>query len=242
MSRKNRPPPAFLTIPDPEVGDRYVFLSSLVFTAAVMAIDPAGALGPSPLAPQKRSLPVSAAIPAPVKPQALPATQYLVSSITSKWNIDPVLARTIVEQSIVSGMRHEVDPLLILAVISVESSFRPNAVSSERAEGLMQVRRRAHMDVLQAVGVPRTARMSVRQNIEIGTRVLSEYLARERGRLVPALQRYNGARNEPELRYAARVLAAYRPLVEATQALQSAADASVAEDTTQPSSTRRPRV
>ena len=47
-----------------------------------------------------------------------------------------VISEAIVEES----RRHSIDPALILAVISVESSFRKDAVSSKGARGLMQIR------------------------------------------------------------------------------------------------------
>lgn len=45
------------------------------------------------------------------------------------------ITRTILEESI----RHTLDPMLILAVINVESRFQRSAVSSEGARGLMQI-------------------------------------------------------------------------------------------------------
>lgn len=54
------------------------------------------------------------------------------SSKTSVWSI----AETILAES----EKHSLDPILILAVIHVESRFRHSAVSSEGARGLMQIR------------------------------------------------------------------------------------------------------
>ena len=48
------------------------------------------------------------------------------------WNI----SNTILEES----RRHSLDPLLVLALINVESSFQTEAVSTEGARGLMQIR------------------------------------------------------------------------------------------------------
>jgi soluble lytic murein transglycosylase-like protein len=45
------------------------------------------------------------------------------------------ISRTIVEES----KRHSIDPLLVLAIINVESRFRSGAVSSQGARGLMQL-------------------------------------------------------------------------------------------------------
>lgn len=46
------------------------------------------------------------------------------------------LAKTILEESV----KHQLDPLMVVAVIEVESGFRRRAVSSAGARGLMQIR------------------------------------------------------------------------------------------------------
>ncbi len=53
-------------------------------------------------------------------------------SDSSIWDV----ARTILHESV----KHSLDPMLVLAMIKVESSFLHNAVSTHQAEGLMQVR------------------------------------------------------------------------------------------------------
>lgn len=55
------------------------------------------------------------------------------SGLKEGWIWD--ISHTILEES----RKHSLDPLLVLAMINVESSFRNTAVSSEGARGLMQI-------------------------------------------------------------------------------------------------------
>jgi soluble lytic murein transglycosylase-like protein len=103
-----------------------------------------------------------------------------------------------------AGLEHRVDPVLILAVIAVESSFNPVAESSVGAKGLMQVLPQYHQDKLAAHG-GETALLDPLLNIDIGTRILREYLRRA-GETQSGLQMYGGAFEEPTARYAGKVL------------------------------------
>ncbi len=51
---------------------------------------------------------------------------------TSAWDV----AETILDES----LKHSVDPMLVLAIMRVESGFRHNKISAQGARGLMQVR------------------------------------------------------------------------------------------------------
>lgn len=103
-----------------------------------------------------------------------------------------------------AGLEHRVDPVLILAVIAVESSFNPVAESSLGAKGLMQVLPRYHQDKLAPHG-GEAALLDPLLNIDIGTRILREYLRRA-GETQSGLQMYGGAFEEPTARYAGKVL------------------------------------
>jgi soluble lytic murein transglycosylase-like protein len=114
-----------------------------------------------------------------------------------------------------SARRHGLDPSLVLAVVSVESGFRPGAVSPKGAQGLMQL-------------MPRTAAsLGVRdafdpeQNVDAGVRHLEGLVRLYGGDLTRALAAYNAGQGAvarhggvPPYRetraYVRRVLAAYR--------------------------------
>lgn len=103
-----------------------------------------------------------------------------------------------------AGAEHRVDPLLILAVVAVESRFNPVAESALGAKGLMQVLPKYHQEKLAQHGGD-AALLEPALNIEIGTRILREYLHRT-GRIQSGLQMYGGAFDEPSAQYAGKVL------------------------------------
>jgi hypothetical protein len=97
------------------------------------------------------------------------------------------------------------DPLLVLAVISVESRFNPIAESVMGAKGLMQIIPKYHLDKLREAG-GEDAVLDPESNIQVGTRILQEYVYRT-GTLEAGLQFYNGALRDNSAQYAHKVLA-----------------------------------
>jgi soluble lytic murein transglycosylase-like protein len=97
------------------------------------------------------------------------------------------------------------DPLLVLAVISIESRFNPVAESVMGARGLMQIIPRFHRDKLRDLGGDEAA-LDPETNILVGTRILQEYVYRG-GTLEAGLQFYNGSSWDETGQYAQRVLA-----------------------------------
>ena len=109
---------------------------------------------------------------------------------------------------------HEVglDPLLLLAVISVESRFNPIAESGVGAKGLMQIIPKYHRAKLVQLG-GEAALWDPEANIRLGALILQEYVERT-GTLEAALQYYNGAFWDARARYAQRVMSERARLLE----------------------------
>lgn len=104
-----------------------------------------------------------------------------------------------------AGSRTGVDPLLILAVMAVESRFNPIAESVMGAKGLMQVIPKFHQDKLDALGGEDSV-FDPMINILVGARILKDAVRRGGG-LMPGLQLYNGAFSDVRQLYAQKVLA-----------------------------------
>lgn len=97
------------------------------------------------------------------------------------------------------------EPMLVLAMIAVESRFNPYAESSFGAQGLMQVIARFHTDKFE----PTTDGMALldpETNIRVGVEALREY-RRRAGNLDAALKLYGGESDESGMGYAERVYA-----------------------------------
>ena len=104
-----------------------------------------------------------------------------------------------------AGAQHSVDPMLILAVVAVESRYNPIAESIMGAKGLMQIIPKFHLDKLLDHGGEH-ALLDPDVNIAVGTQILREY-QRRFGNVETALQMYAGAFDEPTSQYASKVLA-----------------------------------
>jgi soluble lytic murein transglycosylase-like protein len=104
------------------------------------------------------------------------------------------------------------DPLLLLAVISVESRFNPIAQSGMGAKGLMQIIPKYHRAKLQGMGGEEALWDPV-ANIRLGALILQEYVYRT-GTLEAGLQYYNGAYWDGRAQYAQKVLGERARLME----------------------------
>jgi hypothetical protein len=84
-----------------------------------------------------------------------------------------------------TAKRHGLDPALVLAVVSVESGFRPRAISPKGAQGLMQLMPGTAKDL----GVKDA--LDPAANLDGGTRHLNALLRQYDGDLKRALAAYN---------------------------------------------------
>jgi soluble lytic murein transglycosylase-like protein len=125
--------------------------------------------------------------------------------IARRYRVSEVAVADFVGAAYQAGARHSLDPLLILAVMAVESRYNPVAKSLMGAKGLMQVIPRFHLEKLAGHG-GEVALLEPEINIHVGAQILREYLDRF-GELETALQMYAGALDDPTSQYAAKVLA-----------------------------------
>jgi soluble lytic murein transglycosylase-like protein len=132
--------------------------------------------------------------------------QRIVSEfIARRYRVAEAASAEFVSTAYRTGRELSLDPLLILAVMAVESRYNPVAESSMGAKGLMQVIPRYHPEKLLEHGGEH-ALLDPETNIEVGAQILREY-QRRYGDTEAALQKYAGALDEPGSQYAAKVLA-----------------------------------
>jgi len=125
--------------------------------------------------------------------------------IARKYRVAAQATAQLVKAAYLTGREVGIDPLLILGVIAIESSFNPYAESGVGAQGLMQVMTKVHQDKYEAVGGV-SAALNPYANIKIGALVLKDCIARA-GSIEGGLKYYVGATTNTDGGYGARVLA-----------------------------------
>jgi soluble lytic murein transglycosylase-like protein len=139
----------------------------------------------------------------------------LANYVSRKYRIAPDVTEQFVGAAYDAGRQVGLDPLLILAVMAVESRFNPVAESLVGARGLMQVIPKYHLDKLLEHG-GEEAVLDPMINIALGARILKEYVRRT-GSLEAGLQFYNGALADPSSQYAQKVFAEKERLQQAVR-------------------------
>jgi ribosomal protein S30 len=137
--------------------------------------------------------------------------EYVTWYIARGYRLNKDFAKDVVSNAVKVGKELDVDPLLILSVIAIESSFNPKAQSSVGAQGLMQVHTRVHKEKFSEQG-SRQEQFSIYENLRVGTRILKGYISRS-GSVAGGLKRYVGAANLPsDGGYGQRVMREYSRL------------------------------
>jgi soluble lytic murein transglycosylase-like protein len=174
-----------------------------VATAAALCVLASDVAYAPPAVPQ----PIEACVPqegfAPVPRD--PAQAILVRYLSRRFLIAGEATERMVGAAFRAAREVGLDPLLVLAVISVESRFNPIAESVMGAKGLMQIIPRYHPALLAALG-GEAALWDPEANIELGARILQQYVYRT-GTVEAGLQFYNGAFSDGRAQYTQKVLA-----------------------------------
>jgi soluble lytic murein transglycosylase-like protein len=141
----------------------------------------------------------------PERPPLEPAQQALVQHLSRRYYIAAEATGRMVVAAFRAASEVGLDPLLVLAVISIESRFNPIAESVMGAKGLMQIIPKYHRAKLDPLG-GEEAVLDPESNILVGARILQEYVYRT-GTLEGGLQFYNGAFWDGSAQYAQKVMA-----------------------------------
>jgi soluble lytic murein transglycosylase-like protein len=166
-------------------------------------------------APRAALAPAPIPLSPPVQPTAHGTSsqiEALAALIGKKYRISPKVGRELIGTAYREGARTGVDPLLIIAVMAVESRFNPIAESDSGAMGLMQVIPGFHKEKLETAGGDPV--FDPHANIRLGARVLQEYIRRA-GNEAAGLQLYNGSGDDSTNAYANKVLAERQRLQQA---------------------------
>ncbi len=132
--------------------------------------------------------------------QALVATY-----ISRRYRVAQEPVGELVKAAFDTGREVGLDPLLLLAVMAIESGFNPYAESGVGAQGLMQVMSKVHSDKFQYFG-GQSAALDPLANIKVGALVLKDCIARG-GSLPGGLRLYNGSTSQDDGGYGAKVMA-----------------------------------
>ena len=133
-----------------------------------------------------------------------------------KYKLDRAKIEEYVSNTILIAKEVNIDPVLLLAVIAVESNFNPNTKSQAGAEGLMQVMTSVHKDKYALYGGT-TEAVKPEVNIRVGAYIL-KYLIATAGSLRNGLKYYVGAANaEDDGGYADKVIAERNRLISLCQ-------------------------
>ena len=166
------------------------------------------------------------AVSAPATPSVRPAPALAphmfgaINYVSNRYRVSPEAVVPLFEVAQLIGKERSIDPLLIVAIIGIESGFNPFAESTMGAQGLMQVIPRFHQDKVPG-GAGEKALLDPVINIKVGTHVLEEAI-RRRGGLIPGLQHYAGS-SDPSGAYANKVLAEKQRLERAVRRASAAA-------------------
>jgi soluble lytic murein transglycosylase-like protein len=115
----------------------------------------------------------------------------------------PEFAR-ITDSVFIQSQKHGFDPYLVMAIILVESNFNRHAVSKAGAYGLMQVNYAVWKDELK-INFKKITQIDY--NIELGLKILKNYLRETSGDILQALILYNQGYKQITSNYNEKIIA-----------------------------------
>lgn len=137
----------------------------------------------------------------------LKTTRNLANYISTEYKVDLKLAEEIVLLSYKESVQLNLEPLLMLSLIGIESSYRITSRSFLGAIGLTQVLPQYHQAKISTLKASNLDIKSIAGNIKLGAMILKEYLEYSNGNMTNALQRYNGSLKDRSKTYSNKVYA-----------------------------------
>jgi soluble lytic murein transglycosylase-like protein len=165
--------------------------------------------------PAPESVIAAAPVVLTAKETALLATkkqqQWVTSWLSKRYRVAGDAASMFVSTAYLTAHEIKLDPLLILAVMAIESGLNPFAESPVGAQGLMQVMSKIHHARFDDLGGVKAA-LNPAANIRVGSMILKDYVIRG-GSIEAGLKTYVGAGAfDSDFGYGSRVLAEYHRL------------------------------
>lgn len=139
--------------------------------------------------------------------------QSVTNWLSRRYHVSSDATNMLVSAAYLTARDINLDPLLILSVMAIESGLNPFAESPVGAQGLMQVMAKVHQEKFNEVGGLKAA-LNPAANIRVGAIILKEYVTRG-GSVEAGLKLYVGAAlTDSDGGYGSRVLAEYHRLKE----------------------------
>ncbi|WP_240162286.1 lytic transglycosylase domain-containing protein [Glaciimonas sp. PAMC28666] len=146
-----------------------------------------------------------------VKASDVHQQQWVTSWLSKRYRVAGDATNMFVSTAYKTAKETKLDPLLILAVMAIESGLNPFAESPVGAQGLMQVMSKVHQEKFENFGGVKAA-LNPAANIKVGSLILKDYV-NQGGSVEAGLKRYVGAAAfDNDGGYGNRVLAEYRRL------------------------------
>ncbi|KAF3996668.1 soluble lytic murein transglycosylase-like protein [Glaciimonas immobilis] len=136
---------------------------------------------------------------------------WVTNWLSKRYRVASDVTNLFVSTAFKAAKETKLDPLLILAVMAIESGLNPFAESPVGAQGLMQVMSKVHQEKFEDFGGLKAA-LNPTANIKVGSLILKDYVS-QGGSVEAGLKRYVGAAAfATDGGYGNRVLAEYRRL------------------------------
>jgi len=130
--------------------------------------------------------------------------RVLSDFVARRYRVSQEVAYDLIHLAHSTGRQIGLDPLLIIAVIAIESRFNPIAESISGAKGLMQIIPKYHTAKFEEYGGEKAVYDPV-ANIKVGAQILKDYIGLT-GNLGIALQMYAGALADNDDQYTTKVM------------------------------------